>query len=91
MFWVKKPTIGGGDLPPMQRQELALQTNNPYGIRNDYYDTYVRHSRVGLPKSAFAKMGNYGWQYQSLSALLALLQEKQANAIFVMQPLNTLG
>lgn len=78
-------------LPAMQQRELSMQTNNPYGIRDDYYDTYVRYSRVGLPKSAFARMGDYGWQYQSLSALLALLQEKQANAIFVMQPLNTLG
>lgn len=78
-------------LSTLQQAELALQTNNQYGIRNDYYNAHVRHARVGLPKPAYAKMGDYGWQLQSLSALLTLLQNKQANAIFVMQPINQLG
>ena len=78
-------------LPTMKQSVLSVQTNNAYGINDDYYDTYVRHARVGLPKPAFAKLDDYGWQLQSLSALLALLKEKQANAVFVMQPVNPLG
>ena len=78
-------------LSQMQAEELALHTNNDYDIRDGYYDTHVRHSRKGLPKSAYDKVVDYSGEMTALAGVLKLLKEKQAGATFVITPINPYG
>ena len=78
-------------LPKLRQAELALHTNNDYDIRDDYYDKHVRHSRAGLPKSAYDKVVDYSGEMSALAGLLQLLREKNADATFVITPINPYG
>ena len=78
-------------LEELRTKELALQTNNKFAIRDGVYNSVFKHDKNPLPKEANKKLMDYGDVLLDLQHLLNLLQEKEVDALFVMQPINPYG
>jgi D-alanine transfer protein len=71
-----------------QKQGKELTTNNSFGLMNSYYNKYV------LPKLDESKGSEKNArlypspEYEDLEILMNLLQEQEAEALFILVPLN---
>ncbi|WP_206810809.1 D-alanyl-lipoteichoic acid biosynthesis protein DltD [Paradesulfitobacterium ferrireducens] len=66
----------------------ASVSNNPFGVKDDYYLTYVKPN-LASAKNASKNARTYpSPEYQDLSLLLTVLKEQGAQALFVIVPVN---
>ena len=68
-----------------QERELAVMTNNPMYVRDDYYTRYLKDR--GRTEYFPAGMDPKG-EMQMLETLLRYLQSRHVHALIVMEPLN---
>ncbi len=65
-------------------------TNNPYGIYNEYFDTYISRDYGKLKDSLRWMTFTQSPEYDDLKLLLDVLREYQIDAVFVSVPVNGL-
>nr|WP_242697796.1 D-alanyl-lipoteichoic acid biosynthesis protein DltD [Bordetella holmesii] len=72
-----------------ENTELELMANNPYGVRQDYLDTFLRHL---TPERMNAYSTGYdpAAELADLERLMALLAQHHVRSLLVLQPLNPL-
>jgi D-alanine transfer protein len=71
-----------------QSAEQGEMTGNRYAVRDDFFNKYLRTIPEG-GKTAYQPQPLTGRdELRELTALMALLHERNVNALFVMQPLH---
>jgi len=71
-----------------QGAEQALMAGNPYAVRDDFFQKYLRTVPEG-GKTAYLPQPLTGRdELRELTALMALLRQRGVDALFVMQPLH---
>ncbi|MNS93468.1 hypothetical protein D3C72_1276460 [compost metagenome] len=71
-----------------QAAEQALMTGNRYAVRDEFFNKYLRAIPEG-GKTAYLPQPLTGRdELRELDALMALLRQRGADALFVMQPLH---
>ena len=82
---IKEPKFDKKQAIEKSKSDLdSLCSNNNRGILNDYYSKYVNGKHGEVDVRATSKVT----EYQDLKELLAYLNRRKVDAIFVMQPLN---
>lgn len=69
-----------------KEEVIRKSTNNSLGIADDYYTLYI-HGKTGRTEAVSEK---FNVELEDFKMLIKLLKEKQANAKFIISPLNPL-